>query len=81
MQTANPPIRAASAFGAKCPEPRTADGVVSGFPSGPQWNPMEPAREEGTMWIAVFSIAAAAAICLSVAAVMVQSRQGDTLRG
>jgi hypothetical protein len=33
------------------------------------------------MWIAVFSIAAAAAIFLSVAAVMVQASQGDTLRG
>ena len=41
---------------------------------------MEPAREEGIMWLAVFSIAAAAAICLSVAAVMIQS-QGGTLRG
>ena len=42
---------------------------------------MKPAREEDTMWIALFSIAAAAAICLSVAAVMVQTGQGDTLRG
>jgi len=33
------------------------------------------------MWIALFSIAAAAAICLSVAAVMVQGSQGDALRG
>ena len=38
-------------------------------------------EEEGTMWIALFSIAAAAAIALSVAAVMVQTSQGDTLRG
>jgi hypothetical protein len=58
-----------------------AGGVVSGFPSSPMWNSMEPAREEGTMWIALFSIAAAAAIVLSVAAVMVQTSQGDTLRG
>ena len=43
--------------------------------------PMEPAREEG-MWIAVFSIAVAAAIALSVAAVMMQQvGQGDVLRG
>jgi hypothetical protein len=41
---------------------------------------MEPAMEEGTMWIALFSIAAAAAIGLSVAAVMLQPRQGDFLR-
>jgi len=40
---------------------------------------MEPAMEEGTMWIAFFSIASAAAVCLSVAAVMVQARQGDFL--
>ena len=33
------------------------------------------------MWIALFSIAAAAAICLSVAAVMVQANQQETLRG
>jgi hypothetical protein len=32
------------------------------------------------MWIAYFSIASAAAICLSVAAVMVQAHQGDILR-
>jgi hypothetical protein len=41
---------------------------------------MEPAIGEGTMWIAYFSIASAAAICLSVAAVMVQAYQGDILR-
>jgi hypothetical protein len=35
---------------------------------------------EGIMWIAYFSIASAAAICLSVAAVMVQANQGDILR-
>ena len=34
------------------------------------------------MWISLFSIAAIAAICLSVAAVMVQTAgQGETLRG
>ena len=34
------------------------------------------------MWIALFSIATAAAICLSVAAVMVQANgQGESLRG
>jgi hypothetical protein len=33
------------------------------------------------MWFALFSIAAACAIGLSVAAVMVQSRQEDFLRG
>ncbi|MEA2983202.1 MAG: hypothetical protein QOF91_370 [Alphaproteobacteria bacterium] len=32
------------------------------------------------MWIAFFSIAAAAAVCLSVAAVMLQANQGDILR-
>jgi hypothetical protein len=32
------------------------------------------------MWIAYFSIACAAAVCLSVAAVMVQAYQGDVLR-
>ena len=32
------------------------------------------------MWIAFFSIATATAICLSVAAVMVQASQGDILR-
>jgi hypothetical protein len=32
------------------------------------------------MWIAYFSIASAAAICLGVAAVMVQAYQGDILR-
>jgi hypothetical protein len=33
------------------------------------------------MWMALFSIATAVAICLSVAAVMLQARQGDILRG
>jgi hypothetical protein len=33
------------------------------------------------MWIALFSIATAAAICLSVAAVMVQANPEETLRG
>ncbi len=33
------------------------------------------------MWIALFSIAAAAAIGLSVAAVMVQANQEETQRG
>jgi len=37
--------------------------------------------EEGTMWIALFSIASAAAVCLSVAAVALQANQGDALRG
>jgi len=32
------------------------------------------------MWIAFFSIASAAAICLTVAAVMIQASQGDILR-
>jgi hypothetical protein len=41
---------------------------------------MEPAMEEGTMWIALFSIASAAAIGLSVAAIMVQASQGNVLR-
>jgi hypothetical protein len=36
--------------------------------------------EEGMMWIAFFSIATAAAVGLSVAAVMVQANQGDILR-
>jgi hypothetical protein len=41
---------------------------------------MEPAmEEEGTMWIAFFSIASAAAIGLSVASVMLQAGQGDIL--
>jgi len=42
---------------------------------------MELAMEEGAMWIALFSIAIAAAACLSVAAVMIQVNQGDFLRG
>ena len=33
------------------------------------------------MWIVLFSIAAAAAIALSVAAVMVQANQEETQRG
>ena len=32
------------------------------------------------MWIAFFSIASAAAVCLSVAAVMLQASQGDILQ-
>ena len=40
---------------------------------------MGNAMEEGTMWIAFFSIAAAVAIGLSVAAVMVQQTSGDVL--
>jgi hypothetical protein len=36
--------------------------------------------EEGMTWIAFFSIASAAAVCLSVAAVLVQAKQGDILR-
>jgi hypothetical protein len=42
---------------------------------------MENAMEEGTMWIALFSIASAAAIGLSVASIMLQARQGDALGG
>jgi hypothetical protein len=41
---------------------------------------MELAMEE-PMWIALFTIVAAAAICLSVAAVMVQTNYEETLRG
>jgi hypothetical protein len=37
--------------------------------------------EKNTMWIAVFSIATAVAIGLSVAAVMLQAQQGDALHG
>jgi hypothetical protein len=33
------------------------------------------------MWIAFFSIASAAAVCLTVAAVMLQASQGDILSG
>ena len=33
------------------------------------------------MWIALFSIATAAAIALSVAAIVLQTHQEDTLRG
>jgi hypothetical protein len=33
------------------------------------------------MWLSLFSIVTAAAICLSVAAILVQQRQGDTLHG
>ena len=64
-------------------EPPIGPRVVSGFPPRIPCNPMdsmEPAIGEGTMWIAYFSIASAAAICLSVAAVMVQAYQGDILR-
>ena len=40
-----------------------------------------PAMEEGTMWIAFFSIASAAAVGLSVAAVHAcRPSQGDILR-
>jgi hypothetical protein len=37
--------------------------------------------EDGAMWFALFSIACAAAVCLSVAAVVLQASQGDALRG
>jgi hypothetical protein len=47
----------------------------------PNGTRQELAMEEGTMWIAFFSIASAAAIVLSVAAVMIQSKQEDFLRG
>jgi hypothetical protein len=48
-----------------------------------RWNPMslQGTMEEGTMWIALFSIASASAVCLSVAAVVLQANQGDVLRG
>jgi hypothetical protein len=42
---------------------------------------VEPAMEEGVIWIALFSIAIGAAACLSVAAVMMQAKQRDFLRG
>jgi hypothetical protein len=45
------------------------------------WNRVELAMEEDVMWIALFSIAIAAAAFLSVAAVMIQGNQGDVLRG
>jgi hypothetical protein len=35
--------------------------------------------EEGVMWIALFSIASALAVGLSVAAFMLQANQGDAL--
>jgi len=35
--------------------------------------------EEGVMWIALFSIAAALAVGLSVAAFALQAKQGETL--
>jgi hypothetical protein len=38
-------------------------------------------RGRKRMWLALFTIAAATAICLSVAAVMVEARPGDILRG
>jgi len=67
-------------FGEFHREPSIRRCVISGFPSRVQWNPMEPAmEEEGTMWIAFFSIASAAAVCLSVASVMLQASQGDIL--
>jgi hypothetical protein len=37
--------------------------------------------EEGAMWFALFSIASAAAVCLGVAAIVLQASQGDALRG
>ena len=66
----------------KSPERLTGFRVVSGFLSRRSWNPMEleTAMEEGVMWIAFFSIASAAAIVLSVAAVMIQASQGEVLR-
>jgi hypothetical protein len=42
---------------------------------------MELVMEEGTMWIALFSITAAAALCLSVAAIIVQANQTETQHG
>jgi ABC-type proline/glycine betaine transport system permease subunit len=66
----------------KSPEPRFAIRVVSGFLSGLLWNPMELAKNGGKhMWLALFSVATAVALGLSVAAVMVQQRQEDILRG
>jgi hypothetical protein len=54
--------------------------LSSGCLNGTRWNSMEPAKKEGTMWIALFSIASASAIGLSVAAMMLQASQGDALR-
>jgi hypothetical protein len=65
------------------PEPRPRCGVYPRLSIEMAWNLMEldgTAMEEGMMWIGFFSIASAAAICLSVAAVMVQANQGDILR-
>lgn len=63
-------------------EPGAARGVIRSFH---RIEVMELdgtfAMEEGTMWIALFSIATATAVCLSVAAVVLQARQGDPLRG
>ena len=68
-------------FGEFHPEPSIHRCVISGFQSRViQWNPMEPAmEEEGTMWIAFFSIASAAAVGLSVASVLLQAGRGDFL--
>jgi len=62
-------------------EPPIAVRVVSGFPSGILWNPMGT-RKNGAkhMWLALFSVATAVAVGLSVAAFMVQLRQEDILR-
>jgi hypothetical protein len=55
-------------------------GGILGTPAEPDGN-RNGTMEEGVMWIALFSIASAAAVCLSVAAVVLQAGQGDALRG
>jgi len=49
-----------------------------------RWNRWQTQRNDGgrhQMWIALFSIASAAAVCLSVAAILLQANQGDALHG
>jgi hypothetical protein len=60
--------------------PRPVAALSAGFRRGASMELAGAAMEEGMMWIAFFSIASATAICLGVAAVMVQANQGDILR-
>ena len=63
----------------KFQEPPARAGVISALDEEPGEVTIE--RGKRAMWISLFTFAAAAAVCLTVAAVMMQSAGQRSLRG
>ena len=69
----------AGTFGERRVPPGTPESLLA-FASGSLECPVDLSQRRKAMWIVLFSIATAAAIGLSVAAIMLQARK-DILRG